>query len=44
MVGITGVLREGKVDDSVFGGIFIIKEGDTLTVIGDIKTCSKHAA
>lgn len=48
MVGITGVLRGGKVDDTVFGGNFTLKEGDTLIIIGDTSKLEafekKHAA
>jgi len=40
-LGVAGVLRDGKVDESSFGGNFILRKGDTLLIIGDISPLKK---
>jgi len=36
-----GVLRDGKIDASVFGGSFVLRKGDTLLILGDLSGLKK---
>jgi len=39
--GMIGVLRDGKIDGTVFRGSFILRKGDTLLILGDMSWIKK---
>ncbi|HUO41342.1 MAG TPA: NAD-binding protein [Methylomirabilota bacterium] len=42
--GLIGVLRDGRIDETVFGGTFTLRKGDTLLILGDVSGLKKLEA